>query len=167
MTRFTESDAVISECGEYRYRLNRTWNDRLGILPFIMLNPSTADAETDDPTIRRCVSFAQREGYGSIVVVNLYGLRATSPAVLWQHPDPIGPGNDAYLKKISRVYGEAVCAWGNHAPPRRVAHVASLLAGVKLRCFGLTRSHQPRHPLYLRTGQPLVPMNLNRHEVSL
>lgn len=85
--------ADISACGAYRYRL-----DRLGALlgrgavNFVMLNPSTADAEQDDPTIRRCLGYAFRWGFARLIVTNLYALRSTDPRALWEHPDPIGPG---------------------------------------------------------------------------
>lgn len=74
--------AVISDDGRYRYRLWRTWAPELPRMAWIMLNPSTADAEVDDPTIRRCVGFAKREGCGGIEVVNLYAYRSTDPSVL-------------------------------------------------------------------------------------
>ena len=86
----THSTAVISQDGLYRYHLERRWSDA-PFLTFVMLNPSTADAEIDDPTIRRCVGFSKREGAGGIAVVNLYAFRATSPADLRQASAPYGP----------------------------------------------------------------------------
>jgi len=110
--------AVISPCGLYRYRLSRQWTEPSYSLAFVMLNPSTADAEVDDPTIRRCIGFARREGYGGIEVVNLYAFRATSPDDLWKAKDPCGPENEGHLISIARAsvgYGTPiVCAWGAH-----------------------------------------------------
>jgi hypothetical protein len=88
--------AVISPCGRYRYRLDRRWADGPSIA-WIMLNPSTADSNTDDPTIRRIRAFSQAWGFGALTVVNLYAWRATDPRDLWQAPGPVGPENDAYL----------------------------------------------------------------------
>ena len=87
-----ERAAVISKCGAYRYSLTRKWSDA-PLLSFVMLNPSTADAKEDDPTIRRCIGFARREGAGGLIVANLYALRSSSPEALWAARDPIGPQN--------------------------------------------------------------------------
>lgn len=90
------SDAVISDDGLYRYLLERHWDDTTSSCTFVMLNPSTADALVDDPTIRRCVGFAKSFGCGSLRVVNLYAYRATKPAELWTVDDPVGPANGSY-----------------------------------------------------------------------
>lgn len=154
-----EYDAELSECGEYRYRLSRIWDGAKRPLTFIMLNPSTADAEVDDPTIRRCMSFAEREKAGGIVVVNLYGYRATRPLDLFQATDPIGAGNDRALKRAAREAKSIVCAWGANAPLNRVAYVRVLLDRHQLFCLGTTALGAPRHPLYLRRDQPLLRYN--------
>lgn len=148
--------AVISPCGQYRYMLVRGTGPRR--LVFVMLNPSTADAELDDPTIRRCKSFAATLGYSGIIVVNLYAYRATKPSDLWLHGDPVGPFNDAHLEWVVAGETDVVCAWGANARPDRVAHVVALLraAGARLTCLGTTLSGAPRHPLYVRGDQPLV-----------
>lgn len=153
----TLKTAVLSPCGSYRYELTRTWakGSRVG---WIMLNPSTADAEVDDPTIRRCIGFARTWGYGGIVVRNLYALRATNPRDLWRHDDPVGPDNDAYLRDAAPD-AITVCAWGTNATWHRTQQVVGslIVAGASLRHLGCTKSGQPRHPLYLRadlTPQP-------------
>jgi len=147
--------AVISDCGAYRYFLLR---GELNQLPFIMLNPSTADDKIDDPTIRRCLSFAEKFGYGGIVVVNLYALRATKPEELWKCTDPVGPENDMWLAKIASKCPEVVCAWGTNARADRVQHAAEVLKanGTKLKCLGTTKNGSPRHPLYVKGDQPLL-----------
>lgn len=152
-----EYDAQLSECGEYRYRLSRIWNPRKKPLTFLMLNPSTADANVDDPTIRRCMGFAEREQAGGVVVVNLYALRATNPLDLWQHVDPIGAGNDrAIVKAVKDAGGVIVCAWGGNAPMSRANYVkTNLVNNAQLLCLGKTKFNEPRHPLYLRKDQPL------------
>lgn len=152
-------DAELSECGEYRYRLSRVWDETKRPLTFIMLNPSTADAEVDDPTIRRCMGFAERERAGGIIVVNLYGFRATKPFDLFQATDPIGPGNDRALRRAACEAKTIVCAWGANAPKNRVAYVRVLLDQHRLHCLGTTALGAPRHPLYLRRDQPLERYN--------
>lgn len=101
--------AKISDCGQYRYTLTRGDAPRLC---FVMLNPSTADATLDDPTIRRCLGYAKREGCAGLEVLNLYALRATNPADLWKHHDPVGPDNDRELYWAASRYMRMVAAWG-------------------------------------------------------
>lgn len=155
------SDAVLSEDGTYRYSLRRWWAPT-PLVRFIMLNPSTADATVDDPTIRRCMGFARAWGYGGIVVHNLYALRATDPGALLAHPDPIGPDNDEHLRRGASA-ALTVCAWGAHPMAgRRADEVIGLLLGLgdAPHHLGLTKAGAPRHPLYLpRTAVPtrLVP----------
>lgn len=155
--------AVISECGNYRYTLSRTWGDERPCV-FVMLNPSTADAEIDDPTIRRCMGFARREGCGSIFVVNLFAYRATSPADMKAARDPIGPENDWTLRRTFETAREhhspVIAGWGAHGTFRlrdfAVCKIA-MDAGVQLQCFGTTATHQPKHPLYIPNAAPLSP----------
>ena len=156
--------ATLSPCGRYRYKL---WRYGLydSLVPrtmlFIMLNPSTADAMVDDPTIRRCRSFAMRDGYSQLEVVNLFALRATDPRELARAPDPIGPDNDAIIAKaVLRARdsgGCVVAAWGAHAIARRRAAVVEAIRqnGAALMCLGLTKDGSPRHPLYVRSDEPL------------
>lgn len=153
--------AVISPCGQYRYQLTRDGDLAAAHGPavFIMLNPSTADAEHDDPTIRRCRGFAHTWGCNGIRVVNLYALRSTDPAALWQNANPVGPDNDRWLVEAARDAGEVVCAWGAQARLDRVEQVVTLLmvfAGLRLKCLGVTKSGAPRHPLYVPASQPLL-----------
>lgn len=153
------STAELSSDGVYRYELRRIWGDPNHLVGWIMLNPSTADATADDPTIRRCVGFARDWGYGGIVVRNLFALRATDPAVLKTHPEPIGPENNYWLLSGS-TDALTVCAWGVHgALGGRAIRVLRLLGagGVQLRHLGLTKAGHPRHPLYLpKTAAPAL-----------
>lgn len=161
--------AIISECGTYRYLLTRPSEvehpDRSTAL-FIMLNPSTADASLDDPTIRRCRGFARTWGCAGITVANLYALRATDPAALLCHPDPVGPECDQHLFSLAKEYGDVVCAWGANAKPDRAARVVEMLreAGARLWCLGMTKHGHPRHPLYVRGDQPLIPWEEHRDD---
>ena len=100
MDPFMKSDAVISDCGKYRYRLTRKWGYGRPC-GFIMLNPSTADALHDDPTIRRCVGFAKAWGCGALIVVNLFAVRATSPREMMRADDPVGPENKEHVQRAA------------------------------------------------------------------
>lgn len=154
--------AVISSCGQYRYLLSRP--SEAGFLPergtalWIMLNPSTADADIDDPTIRRCRSFSRLWGCAGLTVANLYALRSTDPAALRHHIDPVGADNDATLQRVAAEYGDAICAWGANADPGRANAVTRMLreAGARLWCLGTTKAGAPRHPLYVAGTQELL-----------
>lgn len=144
--------AIISTCGTYRYLLQRSWDARLQAVCFVMLNPSTADAELDDPTIRRCLGFARDWGYGQLEVVNLFALRATDPQQLRTHHDPVGPENFEQLIQSARVCQRVICAWGNHGDYLEQAEkVLSLLRenGIRPYALRISKIGQPCHPLYL------------------
>lgn len=144
--------ADISACGSYRYALYREWDDNDRRVCFIMLNPSTADAEVDDPTIRRCIGFAKRWGFGSLEVVNLFALRATSPDVLLTHPRPIGPDTDSVIEAALSDADLTICAWGTRGTLLdRNKVVLELLDGhgIERYALRLTNDGHPAHPLYL------------------
>jgi hypothetical protein len=153
--------ATFSPDRVYRYRLTRHWDDTRPPACFIMLNPSTADAFTVDPTVRRCLAFARAWGAGGLLVLNLFALRSTDPAVLRTHPDPVGPDNDTVLRHaLTGVHGPVVAAWGVHGTHGgRAQHVTGLLeaCGVNVLCLGATKAGHPRHPLYVPGTAPLVP----------
>lgn len=152
--------AVISGDGLYRYLLGRWWDAAKAPMTFVMLNPSTADASINDPTIRRCMAFARREGCGGIQVINLYALRATNPAHLLDHPDPEGPQNAQYWGVLGANPGIVVAAWGASVRPVEKKGVFShaLVNADKTgwKCLGKTADGSPRHPLYVRADQELV-----------
>ena len=144
-----DKSAVISECGQYRYELRRTWQPKTGAVCFVMLNPSTADGELDDPTIRRCMGFASTWGYGGIIVGNLFAYRTIDPAYLKTVRDPIGLMNDEFLLKISKEAAITVCAWGNHGKyQNRDQAVLRLLDSPK--CIAVNKAGTPKHPLYVK-----------------
>lgn len=153
-----ESDAVykaatISDCGLYRYGLHRWWDNGDGRrLIFVMLNPSTANAYDDDPTIRRCMGFARSLGFSGIGVFNLYAYRATKPADLWLADEPTGgQRNDDLLREVGHMakHQLVLAAWGANAKPDRVAQVRAFPGWNYVQCLGRTKSGAPRHPLYL------------------
>jgi len=126
-----------------------------------MLNPSTADATKNDPTIRRCIYFAERSGATSLTVVNLFALRATDPRKLNKHKDPIGPENDNFIQsEIDRHSrnGIVVAAWGANpiARDRGSEVLYNNVSNTNIMCLGITKSGAPRHPLYVKNDQSLV-----------
>lgn len=144
--------------GDYRYRLWRVFSDAPTCVTFVMLNPSRADAEHDDPTIRRCVGFAHDWGFGRLEVVNLFAYCATHPRELAQAPEPVGRHNDRAVRRAVRRADRVVVAWGIHGQLLgRHERAPALLRGVEPLCFGTTQSGAPRHPLYVRTDAPLHP----------
>ena len=151
-----ETSATFSTCGMYRYALRRRWSPGPSIM-FVMLNPSTADAHQDDPTIRRCIGFAQLWGYGSLAVGNLFAFRATFPQKLKRCAEPIGPENDHWLTALASEADTLVAAWGNHGRLLgRSLEVSAMLPS--LMRLGLTQRGEPKHPLYLPKSTKLVPM---------
>lgn len=154
--------ARFSADGRYRYRLWRHWDASRPRVAFVMLNPSTADARRDDPTIRRCIGFARRWGFGGVEVVNLFALRAPDPRALRVAADPVGPANDRYLRRTLRSVSHIVLAWGTDRMARRSSGARLLFSRRRSRCLGLTRSGEPRHPLYLRGDARLVPVRASR-----
>jgi hypothetical protein len=164
--------AIISSCGRYRYMLWRAWRPEEPRLPFVMLNPSTADAEIDDPTIRRCMAFARREGFGGIRVINLFAYRATDPGELITVglTTAVGPDNARHFDDVcaecwvlTRQSRDVpiVCAWGAHplaAGYAEAARAEIAKRGVQAVCLGTTKAGEPRHPLYVKGSQPLVPL---------
>lgn len=155
-------EATLSEDRRYRYVLTRRWGNRPSGVAWIMLNPSTADAEVDDPTIRRCMSFTQRFGFDAMVVVNCFAYRATDPDVLLEvgAETAVGPDNGEWVRKACHQGGLIVAAWG--APKQPLANAARDIGkiikndGYSVKCLGKTKDGSPRHPLYVRADAPLI-----------
>lgn len=146
-------DALFSPCGRYRYSLSRLWEPTGPRAVFIMLNPSTACASRNDPTIRRCIGFARSWGFGALDVGNLFAWKATDPATLREAHDPVGPDNDAALLDMTHRADLIVVAWGTHpAAVHRASYVIENLLPARLHCLGKTQDGAPRHPLYLRAS---------------
>jgi hypothetical protein len=159
-----DRDAQISPCGAYRYDLWRRWEPGGPVLLWILLNPSSADADRDDPTMVRCIRFAARWDYGAMRVVNLFGLRATEPRDLYTAEDPVGLHNDAIIAEALQAADRLICAWGNHGQLYgRGLTVRDILRRnmCEPRILGLTRLGEPMHPLYVgySAGTSLWRMN--------
>lgn len=144
-----QRSALISTCGRYRYTLTSRWATGEAVL-WVMLNPSTADAEHDDATLRRITTYSHAWGYGALTVVNLYAYRATRPREMFTAADPVGPDNDTHITRAAATHRRIVAAWGAHARPDRIAAVLALPGMRTPTVLALTASGQPRHPLYLR-----------------
>ncbi len=153
--------AEISKCGKYRYELSRRWGDKDGVVVWVMLNPSTADASVDDPPIRRCMKFTHRFGFEALKVVNLFAFRSSDPRKLKDESDPVGPGNEYRVLNALVEGSRVIVAWGALKLPmptimRRVIWGIEQ-DGHKLECLGKTKDGSPRHPLYLRNDAPVIP----------
>lgn len=157
-----ERGAIISDDGAFRYALWRVWEPKGRPFVVVGLNPSTADAFEDDPTIRRCVGFAKREGCGRLVMLNLFAFRSTDPKVLrFNTAAKIGPRNDDALRWFcGQAKTPIVAAWGQTWHTVRAAQVTKMLLddGNHLMCLGKAKGGQPRHPLYLKADSPVVPL---------
>ena len=171
----THKNAEVSPDGRYRYWLTRTfavgddlveYSDSTPIdaddrVCWVMLNPSTADANLDDPTIRRCMGFTYGWGYRSMVVVNLFALRATDPRELVTAEDPWGPDNGLYVDYWVTASKIVVAAWGGSYPKQRASTAEVALHDLRdagAQCLGHTSKGDPRHPLYLGATTPLEPL---------
>lgn len=157
--------AHFSPCKLYRYDLYRkVAGDGSGTLVVVMLNPSTADATNDDPTIRRVMGFGRQWGFYAVRVLNLFAIRATDPRAMLAADDPVGPENDKWLREAlaeSRDLGVPVlAAWGAHGGHRgRDFHVMhKLVDGVQWQCLGRTHAGHPKHPLYIPKNTTPVSM---------
>jgi hypothetical protein len=157
---------IISSCRRYRYTLWRQWSADNGAraeapcpyVNFVMLNPSTADETQDDNTVRRCIDFAQRWGYGALCITNLFAYRARDPDQLPRVNDPIGRFHKLWLIRAARHAGLVVAGWGIHGNYlSQDWHVRALInvhARKQLHCLGFTAEGHPKHPLFLPAITP-------------
>jgi hypothetical protein len=148
---FCETGATFSPCQQYRYTLHRIWDERKPILVFIMLNPSTATAMINDPTVERCQKRAEMNNFGGLRVVNIFAWRSTDPMVLETLPDPIGPKNDQAIVQACVYAGLIICGWGRHGKLlNRGDAVLKMLKGRGYvpHALKLNSDGSPMHPLY-------------------
>ena len=160
---FMQTGAVFSPCGTYRYRLWRTWDESRPSLVMVMLNPSIANVEINDPTVERCQRRAFAMGYGSLQVVSIFALVSTDPAALYQIDDPVGPENDAAILDAVKGAGKVCVAWGAHGRHiGRAKAVIELLkgAGVQPYALAINADGSPKHPLYVAMSAVPVPFAL-------
>lgn len=166
------SNAVLSNDQRYRYRLYRQWNKLTGsaqesaiprIIMWVMMNPSTADALVDDPTIRRCISFSKQWGYDALYVGNVYAYRSTDPNVILKllrdgnTVEAQGPENYKHLVEMGHQSARVVYAWGKNAGPG-IEHTLGLYEPLEgFWCLGKNKDGTPKHPLYIKSTQPMLP----------
>jgi hypothetical protein len=157
--RWRTSDAVFSFDTKHRYALVRNWGafearPDAKRVAFIGLNPSTADATRDDPTVRRCIRFAKDWGYTGMVMLNAFAFRATDPKDMKGSLDPVGPGNDTALTHVCGQMSRVVACWGVHGGHlNRDARLSLILPEhAAIECLGVTSGGFPKHPLYLKSS---------------
>jgi hypothetical protein len=154
-----KNTAKLSKCRKYRFALWRTWDDSISYVMFVGLNPSTADENTDDPTLTRCINYAKSWGYGGICMANLFAFRATEPTFMKSVQDPVGSQNNRWLKRLASEAGLVVAAWGNDGSYlNRSKQVREFLPS--LHCLKINKSGEPAHPLYQKADLQPVPMGL-------
>lgn len=153
--------AGLSRCKNYRYWLYRRWCDGPALI-FIGLNPSTADAQTDDPTLRRIMRFTHEWGFSAVTVVNLFAWRSRFPKELRVVTDPVGPRNDYWIRRLTRGDEPVVAAWGNggHLLQRNQQVLSNI---PEIYCLGTTRLGHPRHPLYAPANSRLIKIDKASH----
>lgn len=167
--------AVLSDCGKYRYSLSRQFGLGDRSVTFIGVNPSTADAEVDDATVRKWIGFAKRWGYDGIEVVNLFAFRSTDVRALATADDPVGISNDRYTERALLRASMVVPCWGSitkipDALRGRIDIVRDWMnraVNAPVKCLGYTKHGDPRHPLMLGYDTPLEPwLPLNTRSAS-
>ncbi|ENE1253173.1 DUF1643 domain-containing protein [Stenotrophomonas maltophilia] len=155
--------AVLSDCGYYRYSLEREWESSRKRVVFIGLNPSTADHLQDDATIRVCRNYSKRWGFGSMVMANLFAYRCTDPQGLLSAVDPVGPDADRWLNSQIATADLVVCCWTSLG--KRLGREAAVLRLIeKPHCLTQLADGSPGHPLYKR--RDLVPIPLDRSKLG-
>ncbi len=147
--------AVIN--GPYRYLLWRKWNTEQPHVLWMMLNPSTADEHTNDPTLRRILGFSRFFGFGGLEVVNLFAFRSSSPSALALAADAVGPENDQYIQEAVARAGKIIVAWGNEGAFCKRASAVLAQIDQPVFCLGTTHRGYPRHPLFVKAQTELCP----------
>ena len=154
-------EAVIGENDDYRYRLDRTWDPTAPKIAFVLLNPSRADAETDDRTTTRCMTYANGMGFGCVVIGNLFALRSTDPAAIKSHPAPVGPRNDQYLRDICHEASRIVAGWGVNGMINGRGREITAALDVDWHAITTTTDGHPAHPSRTPYDSTLQPFSYN------
>lgn len=152
MDLFGYKSATFSPCRKYRYVLTRIWDTEKPKVMFVGLNPSTANEDTDDPTIRRVIGFAKTLGFGGLYMLNLFAYVTAYPAELLQCDDPVN-SNDYYLRHYHLHTEKVIFCWGNFDVGSRDKEVIAMFP--KAYCLGRNANGSPKHPLYLKQDTQL------------
>lgn len=154
-------EACFSEDMMYRYRLTITWDSSKKGMTAICLNPSTATHLVDDPTVRKCKTFAKQFGCGSFTMLNCFAYRSTAYQAIFNVIDPIGPENMIEYLRHWTDGTLTIAAWGAHITERlwrhyyRAKDIATAIPN--LQCLRMTKSGHPEHPCYLPLNLQPVP----------
>ncbi len=154
-----DKEAVLSTDKKYRYILKRIWDDKLQKVAIIGLNPSTADAKNDDPTIKRCIEFVKSWGYGGFYMLNLFAFRATNPKEIYKVNNPVGEENEKHILEIISKVEKVICAWGNEGEHLNQSKKILSLIETPF-CLKINLSGEPSHPFYLKSN--LKPIELKK-----
>lgn len=150
------SGAVFSDCQAFRYQLHRIWDESLPYVNVIGVNPSTADAYKDDPTIRKCIKYSKAWGYGGLYMTNLFAFRSTDPKGVRKVSEPVGEFNNKWLVKTAQSAGIVIAAWGNNG--RYIDRDKRVIAMLpELHCMEISDDGNPKHPLYLKDSLTPIP----------
>jgi hypothetical protein len=150
------STAEFSPCRTWRYQLKRQWQEGDNLVAFVGLNPSTADETKNDPTVTRCIKYAQTWDYDGMFMLNIFAYRATDPKVMREFYAPVGPDNNKWILNTVKECRLVVACWGNHGSfLERGKVVASMIQDLK--CLKITKAGHPSHPLYLKSS--LMPVD--------
>ena len=164
MNAVIEKTAIISDDLKYRYVLTRVFDEKLPMIAFVGLNPSTADAEDDDPTINKCIRYCKSWGYGGFYMVNLFAFRSPYPETLFIENDPIGPKNDNHLIEVFSKVSKVICCWGNTGTYR--GRNVDVLKNINdPYCLSINGSGEPTHPLFIKSD--LKPIFYNADTISI
>jgi hypothetical protein len=146
------NEAVFDKTKKYRYLLTRHLSEQKSVCTFIMLNPSTADATSNDPTVARCIQFSKKWGYGKLNVLNIFAYRSTDPSHLYTLEDPVGPDNNKFIEETVSQSDLVIAAWGVHAALNKRGEEVGGIVSTKrdLHCLSVTKDGYPGHPLYLK-----------------
>jgi len=163
MSLFTKRTAHFSPCRAYRYWLRIAWDDSKPLLVVCGLNPSTADENNDDPTLRRVQGFARDMDRGGVLMLNAFAWRSTDPRGLLNIADPVGPENTvdnlAAWIDLASPDRRAIAAWGGNIIKPALRFRLEQLKPLRFDCLRKTKSGQPEHPLYLPAELRPVPWN--------
>lgn len=141
------SGAEFSQCGRYRYKLWRIWDESKPLAMCIGLNPSTANVKKNDNTIDVLIRVLGHLGYGGFYMMNLFALISSKPEALLTADDPLGD-NENKLQEVESLVKDVIVCWGAFSEAeQRIKQV--LPRYPKALCFGFNKNGTPWHPRFL------------------
>jgi len=156
---FENNGAEFSECGKYRYKLWRIWDNELPIAMCIGLNPSTANSQKNDPTIIILKKMLTKLGYGGFYMTNLFAFISSKPEDLLTCDDPLGD-NDNKLKEVKLLCDDIIACWGSFKQAtNRIKHLYNNNDFPNTKCFAISKDGNPIHPLAMQKRNGRDPDN--------